>query len=89
MSKKLSPIQEAIKFWNERYKEAKSAGAMKTAEAADLFLQYLSAILPKEKEFAKDVWYAASIHTESSGWTQIEEREPPPNFKNYYKQYEP
>lgn len=48
-----TPIQQAIVFWSERYREAKGARAVKTMEAAGLFLQYLDAMLPVEREFAK------------------------------------
>lgn len=75
--KKLTPIQEAIKFWTERYKEAKEAGATKTMDAADLFLQYLNVMLYKEKEFAKDMFDAGN---ELGGLATFDEK---------FKQYEP
>lgn len=84
--KKLTPIQEAIAFWTERYKEAKAAGAMKTMEAADLFLQYLNALLSKEKDFAKDMWDSGNIKRESKKNIFAIQQ---PDFEKFYKQYEP
>lgn len=65
-----TPIQQAVDFWKERYNEAREAGAFKTREAAGLFLDYLDALLPKEKEFVEKIWNAAISHHEQ------EERSP-------------
>lgn len=65
---KITPVQAAIKFWTERYKEAKEAGATKTMEAADLFLQYLEIILKQEQQFMSEIWDAARMVDEYGNW---------------------
>lgn len=60
MEKRQTPIQKAIQFWTERFKEAKEYGAVKTMEAADLFLEYLDASLAEERRFIEEVWDAGS-----------------------------
>lgn len=52
-----SPIQQAIAFWKEREKESPTE---QMRIAAQLFLEYLTSLLPKEKGFVGMVWDASA-----------------------------
>lgn len=57
---KLTPIQESINYWEERYNEATQGNAPMFAEAAGLFVKYLRVMERQEKEFVSEVFQAGA-----------------------------
>lgn len=87
-NKKLTPIRELIekireeaKFYKSNSNSADKYHANGLAEAMSLLIAYL----PKEKEFAREMWG----NGKSFGYNQhFPEAEPKPTFDEFFKQYE-
>lgn len=80
--KKLTPIQEAI----ANIELTMITGNFSPQEIAVMTLiqKNLLLIIPKEKEFSKSIWNAASDCIVLKGSVDVSK-----NFNSYYQQYEP
>lgn len=91
--KRITPIQESINFCTERYMESKSAGAIKTMEAADLFLQYLQVMLSKERKLLKEAWDDGSESAygcvKPEGPCDFDAKKHLADKNQFFKQFEP
>jgi len=88
--KKLTPLQEAMEVLRKnKFQKPKNKDEIRFNSGMTEAIEHLEELLPKEKEFAREMWTACNEFNHDQHMEQVTDRPATkPDFEEFYKQYE-